>query len=57
MSKKKSKSEVNYREATGSQHCGNCKMWRRVVDKRGECTLVAGAIHSFDVCDEWEADE
>lgn len=55
--KKKSKSEVNYRESMSSEHCGNCAMFRRLVDKRGECTIVAGPIHAFDLCDEWAPDE
>jgi hypothetical protein len=53
---KLTKSETNYREAMGSQHCGNCSMYRPYV-RRGEigtCTLVQGEIHAFDVCDRWE---
>lgn len=51
------KSETNYREATGSQHCGNCSMFRRLKGSQGACTLVKGDIHAFDVCDRWEPEE
>jgi len=53
------KSETNYREAKGSQHCGNCSMFRpyRRGSKEGSCTLVKGEIDYFDVCDRWEKEK
>ena len=55
---KLSKSETNYREAEGSQYCGNCSMFRRTHGKYdGICTLVEGMIYAYDTCDRWEPDE
>lgn len=48
------KSEVNYRQSTGEQRCGNCSMFRPLVFGYGSCTLVAGVIRDQDVCDRWE---
>lgn len=52
-----SKSETNYRESDGPEHCGNCSMYIKLAKDTGECTLVKGPIHKFDVCDRWEPDE
>jgi hypothetical protein len=57
MEKKLSKWFVNYREATGSQYCGNCSMFTLLKGERGTCSLVKGDIYKFDVCDLWEAKE
>lgn len=48
---KVSKDSVNYRPSDDPSHsCGTCSMFR----PGGACTLVAGAIESQDVCDEWD---
>ena len=56
MSDKLSKSEVNYRKSASSRRCGNCSMFERSwsAPAQGKCTLVAGDIHFYDVCDRWE---
>lgn len=54
MAKKLSKSEVNYRESMGSKWCGNCSMWHRIKGESGECDIVEGSIHRFDLCDRWQ---
>jgi hypothetical protein len=50
---KLSKSEVNYRPATGANKCGTCSMFRGP----NGCTLVEGVISKGDVCDRWSAKE
>lgn len=48
---KVTKASVRYRHATGRRRCATCVMFRAP----DSCTLVAGAIHSADVCDRWAA--
>lgn len=57
MSKKLSKREVSYRDSMSMKHCGNCDMYRPIQGTEGECTLVEGQIHKWDVCDRWEHKE
>jgi len=55
---KLTKSETNYREAKGSQFCGNCSMFKATIGKwDGSCTLVEGLIYAYDVCDRWEPEK
>ncbi len=56
MSEKVSKPSVHYRIASGDKRCGNCKMFEPHVLYKGHtgtCSLVLGAIHKDDTCDEW----
>ncbi len=57
--KKLSKESVNYRESMGAKHCGNCSMWRPYTGngRFGICTLVAGEIVNWDLCDRWATDD
>ena len=51
---KKDKTSVNYRDATGSENCHNCRYsYGPTGDRR--CRRVKGKIEPDDVCDLWEA--
>lgn len=49
-SAKVSKASVDYRDATGEHHCGNCAMFHPATQS---CDLVAGQIEAAEVCDRW----
>ena len=48
---KRDKASVNYRKATGTSNCGNC----RYMLADGRCKRVKGMVDPKDVCDVWEA--
>lgn len=51
------KAEVNYRQGTLEEHCGNCAMFTLAngATAIGRCNLVIGIIDASGVCDRWEA--
>ena len=58
MTEKLTKEAVDYRKHSGSERCGNCSMYRRVIGTPdgsvGQCSLVRGEIRREMVCDRWE---
>ena len=53
-----SKTEAKYQDSPkATQKCGNCSMFTLIKREVGECSLVAGGIHKYALCDRWEPNE
>lgn len=53
MAGKRTKVSVNYRLATTSHTCHNCKF----MNDDGSCQKVQGQVQPHDVCDLWKSGE
>lgn len=50
----------NYRKASGSKNCGNCKVWDASATKdpeTGYCKMYDFNCRADHVCDAWVGDE